>query len=63
MERLAEAYIELAALPAPQRTAQVNAMPFPAQLRRALKNLDQARPCHLFQVGWDMCEGHFAVPW
>lgn len=49
MERLAEAYIELAALPAPQRTAQVTSMPFPAQLRRSLKNLDQARPSHLFQ--------------
>ena len=47
MERLADVYIELAALPAPQRTAQVTGMPFPAQLRRSLKNLDQARgPCH-----------------
>ena len=44
MERLAEAYIDLAALPAPQRSAGVEDMPFPAQLRRSLKNLDQARP-------------------
>ncbi|KAK9825683.1 hypothetical protein WJX81_003257 [Elliptochloris bilobata] len=41
MERLAEAYMDLAALPAPQKSSRVEEMPFPAQLRRSLKNLDQ----------------------
>ena len=43
MERLTEGYMDLAAQPPPERNSRIDEKPFPAGLRRALKNLDQAR--------------------
>ena len=43
MERLTEGYMDLAAQPPPERNSRIDEKPFPAGLRRALKNFDQAR--------------------